>query len=83
MHSTFLILGGACIALLFVNSGIVDSIKAYFQLRRLKPFDCPLCLAWWIGCVIPFFLGKSFVESIYIGGIAAIAAVLIEKKLNE
>lgn len=48
------IAGSACLAVLFVAVGGAVRLKRILrwpQDRRLKPFDCELCLAWWLGVV--------------------------------
>lgn len=44
--------------------------------RRLKPFDCSMCLAFWMALFIPH---HSIIESVGYGAIAAMVAVMIEK----
>jgi hypothetical protein len=81
-HDILLIIGAACTALVFIQSGIPWNIKRRLKLRRLKPFDCELCLAFWLGVFSSIYFEKNVPEVIYIGAIAAIMAVFINKKLN-
>lgn len=49
-----------------------------------KPFNCPLCLTWWVSLVVfSFSLGPQFIFSI-IGhaAVTAILAELINRKLQ-
>lgn len=97
-HNMLLITGAACTALLFIQSGIPFTIRKWLKLRRLKPFDCEFCLAFWLcffsssfrGVCLsswPAFLSsiyfeKNWLETIYISAMASILAVFINKKLN-
>ncbi len=87
-------LGAACLALVFIESGVPHWIKVRIWGRdayrhRLKPFDCHLCLAWWLGIAINFFGTKSAfsiytcVQSALTGAIASIVAVLLHKHLSK
>lgn len=82
MNSPFLISGSACLALVFIESGIPFWIKQRLNRKRLKPFDCAFCLSFWLGIVSSIYFEKNTVEVIYIGAMASILAVLINKKLN-
>jgi hypothetical protein len=81
-HDILLIIGSACIALLFIQSGIPFTIRKWLKLRRLKPFDCELCLSFWLGMASAIYFDKNCVEVIYISAMASILAVFINKKLN-
>jgi uncharacterized BrkB/YihY/UPF0761 family membrane protein len=88
MNNYSIAFGCACFALVFIMSGISTSINRIFKrplYARIKPFDCELCLSFWIGIVSSIYFGKNIVEIIYIGSIAAIIAqtiTVIYHKLN-
>lgn len=56
------------------HSGIMDTIKSalgkWLQCRveRLKPFDCSLCMTWWLG-----LLYIAIAEHFTLGNIVAVA----------
>lgn len=89
------IIGTACTAIVFVHSGIPLSIKKLLWgsqaiKRRLKPFDCEMCMAWWLGIISSIFLETEttfliyrVVEAVFTGAIASVLAIYITKKLNE
>lgn len=46
--------GSACLAWLFVNTGVSFRLRRLMRWphdRRMKPFDCELCLAFWMGLI--------------------------------
>lgn len=84
-----IIAGSACLAWLFVNTGLSFAMKRLLRWpldRRMKPFDCELCLAFWLGVIggmspaINFETLSPF--PLYTGGCAAVLAVLIKKLLQ-
>jgi hypothetical protein len=81
-HDLLLITGAACTALVFIQSGIPFIIKKWLKVRRLKPFDCEFCLAFWVCLFSSIYLEKNWLEVIYISAVASILAVFITKKLN-
>lgn len=49
-----MIAGSACLAWLFVNVGLAFRLKRLLRWpidKRMKPFDCELCLAFWLGLI--------------------------------
>lgn len=50
--------------------------------RRFKPFDCPLCLAWWIGLTFFLISGTWYMAPIY-GACCSLLAVWISKQLSK
>lgn len=46
--------------------------------RRIKPFDCPLCLAFWISTIY-FWNDYSIVELIASGIVCSTLAIFIDK----
>lgn len=57
-----------CLALIVIFlvdiSGIIDSLKwaigRWLNIRevRLKPFDCSLCMTWWVGLAYIIIIGE-------------------------
>jgi len=82
MNNTLLIIGSACLSLAFIETGIPFKVRRYFNAKRIKPFDCEGCLAWWIGIFSSIFFEKNTLEVIYIGAVALVTAVIINKWLN-
>lgn len=82
MNNLLLILGSACLSLVFIQTGIPFRVKKYFGAKRLKPFDCPLCLAWWLGLFSSIIFEKNTLEVIYIGAVASVTAVIINKWID-
>lgn len=50
--------------------------------KRLKPFDCPMCLAWWIALNFFIITGTLYLAPIY-AACASTLAVFISKQLNK
>ncbi|WP_343668709.1 hypothetical protein [Chitinophaga sp.] len=82
MNNLLLIVGSACLSLAFIETGIPFRVKKLFKVKRLKPFDCPLCLAWWLGISSSIFFEKNTLEVIYIGAAASVTAVIINKWID-
>jgi hypothetical protein len=93
MNSVMMIAGAACLALLWVESGIPHGIKRLLWRRnaykhRLKPLDCVVCMSWWLGLLLNYFRNNyhltiyTIVETVMAGAIASVLAVLIHKHLN-
>jgi hypothetical protein len=82
LQNLLLIIGSACTSLLFIDTGIPFTVRRWLKLRRLKPFDCELCLAFWLCLASAIYFEKNWLETIYISAIASILAVFINKKLN-
>lgn len=92
MNITLEIIGIACFAVLFAEeSGVLNWLKyniifkndttAYIS-KRIKPFDCPLCLAWWMG-IIYGLINHYGPVSVLIGAICSILATTISKFLRK
>lgn len=91
------IIGAACLALLWVESGIPHGIKRWLWGReayrhRVKPLDCEMCMGWWLGLAagaLKLFQEKSpfaiyeCIEVAISGAIASVLAVLIHKHINK
>lgn len=56
----------------------VDAFNVHQQ-RRLKPFDCPLCMGWWIGLFTTYYQTSDIMQSITYGILASACAILISK----
>ncbi|HWV64368.1 hypothetical protein, partial [Chitinophaga sp.] len=72
----------------FIETGLPKFIKRKIwgkdsYKHRLKPLDCQMCMGWWMGIIISVFFGKNWPETICIGGISAVLAVIITKYLNK
>ena len=56
----------------------VDAFNVHQQ-RRLKPFDCPLCMGWWIGLFTTYYQTGNVMEAITYGILSSACAILISK----
>lgn len=90
MNNIYIAFSSACVALCFIMAGIPNRIKRIiykrdprdpFRPQRIKPFDCEFCLAFWIGIISAIYFEKSMVEIIYIGSMASLLALVIDKLL--
>jgi hypothetical protein len=77
-----IISGAACTALVWIQTGIPFYLRNCLNRRRLKPLDCEMCMAFWLAILSSIYFEKNVLETIYIGGMAAVLAVFINKKLN-
>ena len=56
-----------------------QTVAHAFKRKRLKPFDCPLCLAWWLGLIyFLIVLGWNIHAPAY-AIMCSIAAVMMDK----
>jgi len=60
---------------------ITGTNMAWIQ-RRIKPFDCPLCLTFWVSIIINSYL-LSIPQAIGIASINALVASELEKYLTK
>lgn len=51
--------------------------------RRLKPFDCPLCMGWWIGLIATYNQTGNVIHSITIGILSSAVAILVSKLMSK
>ncbi len=73
----------ACFAVLISEaSGIIQQIKYYTGLQHLKPFDCPMCLAFWLTLVLSL-QGGEIINAPLLAGFSSILAILISKALRQ
>lgn len=83
IHIVTEIIAVAFTAVWFAELSTIPQYAAkYLRRRRVKPFDCPLCLAWW-SALIWFLLHGHGALSVAFGACASLVAVWIAKKLNE
>lgn len=91
-YTVFAIIGVSCFAVLFSEaSGVIDAIKwKLFKTeapgQRLKPFDCPMCLAFWTGLCFALLSApvsmKYMFLSLLFASICSILSILISKALK-
>lgn len=81
-----MIAGSASLAWLFVNVGLAFRLKRLLRWpidKRMKPFDCELCLAFWLGLIgSAIFFETEWPFHLYTGGCAAVLAVIINRILK-
>jgi len=83
MQNLLLIISCACMAVLIAEtSGLVQWVKYRLNFNRLKPFDCPMCLAWWIALIL-FMFQKQFLTAPLFAAMSSIVAVFISKTLKK
>jgi len=54
-------------------------MKGYRKTNRLKPFDCPMCLAFWIGLVFNTIEYSSPLDGLINAILCSSCAILISK----
>jgi hypothetical protein len=76
MQQAIKIIGAACLALFITEtSGIVDWIKWKLNIQRLKPFDCTVCLGFWVG-LASYYVN---IPAVFYAAIASALALILEK----
>ncbi|TWF38840.1 hypothetical protein FHW36_10663 [Chitinophaga polysaccharea] len=95
MHKVLLhIAGPACLALIFIESGIPHWVKMRIWGRdaykhRLKPFDCQMCMGWWLGLISGYleteqaFSIYTCMQVVFIGAMSSVLAVLLYKTISK
>jgi len=82
MNTILLIISIACFAVLISEaSGIIQWAKFFFNFNRLKPLDCPLCLAWWLA-LLAFLFEKHYLLAPFFAATSSILAICISKVLK-
>ena len=83
MNTLITIISISCFAVLFSEtSGIIQWAKFFFNINRLKPLDCPLCLAWWLALIL-FIVEKHYLLAPFFGATSSIIAIFISKILRK
>lgn len=83
MESILIIIGSASAGWLVAEgTGWVQTIKWYLQITRLKPFDCPLCLSFWIAFIYSFVTHPSVMTNLFTAAMSSVLAIYISKKLS-
>lgn len=84
MEKIYTVIGIAGLSLIIGElSGVMESIKIFFGLKRFRPFDCPLCLSFWLSLIYCVSTEATFNDYIFIVGSAPILTLLILKKIQE
>ena len=82
MQNILTIISCSCLAVLVAEaSGVLQWIKFKFNIKHLKPLDCPLCLAWWLTLIV-FIIGKQYFDAPLFAATSAILAIFISKSLR-
>ena len=72
----------SCMAVLLAEaSGIIQWIKFEWNIPRLKPLDCPMCLAFWIA-ILFFAIQKQWSMAPFYAAFCSILSILISKLLR-
>ncbi len=83
MNTILLIISISCFAVLLSEaSGIIQLTKFFFNINRLKPLDCPLCLAWWVALII-FIIEKHYLFAPLFAATSSMLAICISKILRK
>jgi hypothetical protein len=83
MNTLITIISISCFAVLVSEaSGIIQWAKFFFNINRLKPLDCPLCLAWWLALIV-FLVEKHFLLAPFFAATSSILAIYILKILRK
>lgn len=78
LQNIFNIIGIACFAYILVYKVVVP-LKQLFKVNTpIKPFDCPLCLSWWIG--LGWFVPDLHLTGVLYAAIAAVLSGVIERR---
>lgn len=83
-----LMVGIAAFSVLFAElNGFMADLKVRLNRKRLKPFDCPMCLAWWIGLLTWYFThGQGSwlytPHSVLFGSVCSVLAIFISRQLR-
>ena len=79
MQNILTIISCTCLSVLIAEaSGALQWIKYRFNIRHLKPLDCPLCLAWWLTLIV-FMIEKQYLDAPLFAATSSILAILISK----
>jgi hypothetical protein len=60
-------------------TNIPTKIKWVFNLKSLKPFDCPLCLAFWLQLITSIALKENYHYAPITSALACIISMTIKK----
>jgi len=83
MNTLIIIVSIACFAVLLSEvSGIIQWAKQIFNIKRMKPLDCPLCLAWWLAFIV-FIVEKHYLFAPLFAGASSIIAIFISKAIKK
>lgn len=83
MQNLLFIISSACLAVLIAEtSGLVQWIKFRLNFDRLKPLDCPMCLAWWLGLIV-FVVEKHYLLAPLFAASSSILAIFISKAIKK
>ncbi len=83
MQNLLSIISCACMAVLVAEaSGLIQWIKFRLNYTRMKPLDCPMCLAWWIALIL-FLFQKQFLVAPLFAATSSIMAIFISKMLRK
>jgi hypothetical protein len=78
----------ATVCLLVCRTPIIRTVKIWiwgpinWRIHRIKPFDCPLCLTFWVSVLVQGYSLPIF-EAIGIASISALVASELEKYLRK
>ncbi len=67
-----------CVNFLMINP-VYQLILIWLKIEK-KPFTCPLCMAWWIGILLPIILWDY--QYLIVAFTAPLVAIIIERTLN-
>lgn len=56
----------ASTVVLYFLTGFISTFKRKYGILKLKPFDCDLCLSFWLGVAVAIYQGVNFENFILI-----------------
>lgn len=86
METVIEIVGVACFATIFTTfSGFIPWAQWYWTIKIPSPFNCELCMGWWLGIAYATYQTPDIIhvpEIIIFAAIAAVISMFIVKLAN-
>lgn len=80
MEVVIQIVGVACLSAIFTTlSGFIPWAEWYWTIKIPKPFNCELCMGWWLGLVYCYYIYRHILLSIIFAGITSVVSYFIVK----
>ena len=64
------------------GTGLMQQLSYKLGRKRIKPFDCGLCLGFWLGLSIGYYQTYDILSAIQLGFVSSVIAILTEKIMN-
>ena len=69
-------------AAIYPVSNVVQTFKWFFNIKRMKPFDCTKCLSFWICFMLCIYFNYQFILIISLSFTSMFAGFLISKYIT-